>query len=288
MKRFAIALLMVCTAACGGASDDATDDGEEVRSTDPDRMPSTIVGFEDRHNWGDHHLEWHMERRWDSVASNPQDLEWAQNKGWKKAQRQEGDKGNGLEFLIMHRAMMEVLRENFPRNQDLFVGFDKIPTDPRDRTTPCPSGKAFDPKMVKVLTKLDAIADNADDFADDDAFGLYIETSIGQRKAGAGIHNYLHVRFSKEGSSIDVGDPTLNLKNRVFWRIHGFIDRKWSEFRKAKGLPPEDRDLRRAIDEQKRHMTLEPRSVPAGTAQDDEARDHLRQAFKDGLKSEFE
>ena len=33
---------------------------------------------------------------------------WAQKQGWTRADIQEGEKGNGLEFLAMHRAMMNL------------------------------------------------------------------------------------------------------------------------------------------------------------------------------------
>jgi hypothetical protein len=36
----------------------------------------------------------------------------------------------------------------------------------------------------------------------------------------------------KRGSPISVGDPETNLKNIMFWRIHGWIENKWKEFEK--------------------------------------------------------
>lgn len=282
--------LLLPLAGCSGATaaDGDPSSEDELATSDPDRVPSAIVSFEDRLAWGDHHLEWHMERRWSSVTGDHQMLDYAQSHGWKKADHQEGDMGNGRDFLVMHRAMLEILRDQFPKQKALFDGFDKVPTNPKDKTTPCPDpAKKFDPKMEASLATLEAIADHAGDFADDDAFGLFLETSIKQTKAGAGLHNYLHVRFSKDGSPIDVGDPTLNLKNKVFWRIHGWIDRKWSEFRAAKGLPVEDAALRKDIDAVKAHM-LEPRKLKAPpTAGDNSAEQALRDAFKQGLKDEF-
>ncbi len=290
--------VMVCglalagTAGCSAADASADDPGSEdelAKGADPDMVPASIVAFEDRLAWGDHHLQWHMERRWDAVKGDHSTLDYAQAHGWKKAERQEGDKGNGREFLIMHRAMLEILREQFPKSASIFKGFDKVPTDPKDKTTPCPDkSKAFDAKMLGTLAKLEDIAANAGSFADDDAFGLWLETSMKQ-KAGAGLHNYLHVRFAKDGSPIDVGDPTLNLKNKVFWRIHGWIDRKWSEFRKAKGLPAEDAAMRQAIDAQKEHM-LQSQGVKAASRDPADARaeEALRNAFKAGNESEFQ
>jgi hypothetical protein len=211
-------------------------------------------------NWGTHHLEWHTVRQWDRLP--PPDQQWAQQQGWRRADVQEGEAGNGFEFLVMHRAMIELLREQFPPHAALFAGWPTPPTDPNDPNDPLPNGDAtpFDPDMARAVQRIEK---NPTSFATDDEFGLYVETSArpvpGNPFAqspdpSAGIHNYLHGRFQDESSPVDMGNPQVNLDNARFWRLHGWIDAQWSAFRRAAGLSDADPAFRAAIDAQKHHL----------------------------------
>jgi hypothetical protein len=83
-------------------------------------LPAEIHDWMRQRNWGMHHLEWHTVRQWDRLPL-PARL-WAEQQGWQRAERQEGETGNGLEFLVMHRAMLELLRGQFPQHA-LFAGW---------------------------------------------------------------------------------------------------------------------------------------------------------------------
>src|SRR5690349_12365403 len=74
---------------------------------DPLRMPKAIMDFEAKYAWGNHHVEWHTVRRWDLLDESSR--QWAERRGWRRATFQEGEVGNGYEFLAMHRAMLRVL-----------------------------------------------------------------------------------------------------------------------------------------------------------------------------------
>src|SRR5205807_1425436 len=113
---------------------------------------------------------------------------------------------------------------------------------------PVPAGNArdFDANMLQGI---DRLQNQIGSFADDDACGLYIETQRRPVPADpfaasddptTGIHNYLHGRFSDPTSPVNMGDPLLNLANSQFWRLHGWIDARWSAFRQAKGLSDKD------------------------------------------------
>lgn len=230
-----------------------TGDDLEVIARDPLAMPKPVLDFLARDGWGKHHLEWHTVRQWDRIGKEGQD--WAKGQGWARADIQEGQKGNGLEFLAMHRVMISLLVERFPKNKDLWVGWTTPPTDPLDSADPLPHGKtdAFDPIKAKALDKL---TNDLDSFADDDALGLYIETTLrptAQKPDGratdktAGVHNYLHVRWMDPDSKIDIGDPSVNLQNKRFWRIHGWLESRWTEYRKIKNRSDDDPKYQAAI-----------------------------------------
>jgi hypothetical protein len=295
MKRAIVSFLAVAALAvvgCAGetdGSDDApvgSDDDMEVIARDPLAMPKPILTFLSTNKWGKHHLEWHTVRQWDRLR--PSDQAWAKRQHWARADIQEGAKGNGLEFLAMHRVMIRMLTEKFPDSKDLFVGWQSPPTDPNDKVDPLPNGgaDAFDANKLQAIDKLQ---NHLADFKDDDELGLFIETSLRPTAKdpnaratdkAVGIHNYLHVRWMDQNSKIDIGDPSVNLQNKRFWRIHGWLESRWTEFRKIKKLSEDDPAYRAAIE--KAEVMLDPGTVkgPIGGQPDEPPPASLRKFFE--------
>lgn len=229
-------------------------------------IPKEVSQWMDRKAWGIHHKVWHYARRWEL---NPGMNQYVLDHGGKRAARQEGMAGNGLDFLAMHRNMIRVLKLHFPRYEALWCGWNIVPTDPDfppDPTDEMPEGapvaRSFDPNRRKALEQLTR---SLGDFADDDDLGLYIETSNRPVIADpnhrsedptTGIHNYLHARFSvpvngcDPDQSVSMANFLGNLKNQRFWRLHGWIDRTWSLFREMKGLGEDESRYQAALREQ--------------------------------------
>jgi len=227
-----------CTVAPPTAPGDTSMDGADLTGASF-TMPKAIIDYENQMGWGTHHLRWHTERQWNLLG--PSDRAWAQKQGWSAATIQEGRAGNGLEFLAMHRVMIGLLVKQYPQYKSLFTGWTVIPTTPNDPTAP-KTTETFSPDMLKAIDKLE---NHLGDFATDDDFGLYLETELRPTASNpdarssdtsTGIHNYIHNRFMDSSSPIDLGDPSKNLGNKVFWRLHGWIDARWTAFRATKGL----------------------------------------------------
>jgi hypothetical protein len=229
----------------------------------PDQpLPTAIRTWITDHDWGLHHLEWHTTRQWDTLSAAQQ--AWALQQGWQRADRQEGEAGNGFEFLLMHRAMLQLLRENFPEEAGLFVGWPDVPTNPDDANDPVPAGnpRPFTDAMLQAVQR---IKTQAGSFADEDDFGRYVQTrrrpvdgnpfAVSPDNA-TGLHNYLHNRFSDSNSPIDMGDPSVNVENAQFWRLHGWIDVQWSAVRAAKGLSETDPAFVHALEQEKQHLLM--------------------------------
>ena len=264
--------------ACAVADPDVADDGTDGKAdgiTDPNKMPAKIITYENANQWGAMHLRWHTERRWDVL--DPANRTWATKHGYKRAALQEGVAGNGLEFLAMHRMMMGMLRDNFPKYASLFDGWDTPPTDPRDGADPLPNmaTTAFEPKMLAAIDRLE---NHIDSFKTDDELGLFIETNMRPTASdpksrstdpSTGLHNYMHNRFMDPKSKINVGDPTVNMKNKLFWRLHGWIDARWTAFRAAKGLSDSDPDYQAALDAAMQNMMTPKSTDTLGTAPND-------------------
>lgn len=219
------------------------------------RIPKEVSTWMDRRAWGIHHKMWHYSRRWEL---NPGMNQTVLDHHGKREDRQEGTSGNGVDFLAMHRSMIQILRSEFPQYDAMWFGWDVVPVDgenPPDPTDRLPYGtklRPFDPPRLKAL---DRILNHIDDFSTDDDFGLYIQTRNRPTPENpqnlspdpeTGIHNYLHARFASPNNACD---PDLaismanfmgNIKNQRFWRLHGWIDFQWTRFRQAKGLDDND------------------------------------------------
>jgi hypothetical protein len=200
-----------------------------------------------------------MSRKWYQIGSSGRDF--LRSNKMEAATLQEGFPGNGIEFLCMHRAMIEHLNERF--------GFVPVTNDQDRRGTfsQVLQGWQTDAEVTRALLQiggdtatfqdgLETVNDVAS-FRSEDDFANYLQTltrpgtvqpgstmtSDGtpakracsqDKRPGAGVHNWLHGEFAEGGSSpIDVGDAKLNLGNIVFWRIHGWIEAKWIAFERA-------------------------------------------------------
>lgn len=259
-KLLLIGALVMLATGCAATSDPADDVSspdpqgdaqDEVIAADPLAMPKPLVTFLRTQDWGTHHLEWHTVRQWDRLQ--PSDQAYAKRQGWSRADIMEGATGNGLEFLAMHRAMIRLLTSKFPDSASLFAGWTAPPTVNGDANDPSTDTDKFDPAKLPALDKLQ---NHLADFKTDDELGLYIETSLRPTMAdpnaraadkSTGIHNYLHFRFQDGNSKIDMGDPSVNLQNKRFWRLHGWIESRWTEFRKIKNLSENDPKYQAAL-----------------------------------------
>jgi hypothetical protein len=218
------------------------------------RMPQEMIDWMQSVLWGAHHDRWHFERRWDywhfRAGQGEQEVQdmvtYAEQQGWSRAATQEGETGNGLDFLMMHRAMIIILSQRFPQHTHFLHGWFTPPQDPADAEDPVASGKPFDANGAAGALRIEG---SPASFSGDDDFGLFIETSMRPVPGNpmlrspdpqTGIHNYLHNRWTDVTSDINIGNPKVNLFNHRFWKLHGWIDYQWWRFRRAKGYSDAD------------------------------------------------
>ncbi len=224
-------------------------------------MPQPIRQWMDQRNWGERCQVWHAVRQWDRRTASDQATMEA--RGWQRACHQQGAPGSGREFLMIHRAMIQVLREKFAGNTALFLGWETPPIDPTDLIDPVPvtspAPGAFSQTMQNAIARL---ADDAQlrAFATEDELGLFIESRIRPRPGApaafspdpqAGICAYLQNRFSDPSSSINIGEPLKSLANARWWRLHGWIDERWTAYRRLKELSDTDPQYLADLQQQK-------------------------------------
>ena len=212
-------------------------------------VPKAVHEYLEKYQWGDYHIVFHMSRKWFLLGD--QGRSWLKRVGESRPDLQEGDPGNGVEFLTMHRAMIQHLRDRW--------GTESLTNDPDGRKTfsEVLDGYTTDAQMIAGLEKVGgdvakfkaglAKINNFASFTTEDEFGNFLQTTLrlsGQvdpndsairfydrdMTVGAGVHNWLHGQFQDASSPIDVGNPQTNLSNIMFWRIHGWIESKWKQF----------------------------------------------------------
>jgi hypothetical protein len=215
-------------------------------------VPKAVHEYLEKYQWGDYHIVFHMSRKWFLLGDSGRG--WLKRVGEASADLQEGDPGNGIEFLAMHRAMIQHLRDRW--------GTEVVAGDPDGRKTfsAVLDGWKTDADVIAGLEKVGgdvetfkaglAKINNFSSFASEDDFGTFVQTSLRltgevdptdsakrfysrETTAGAGFHNWLHGQFMDGSSPIDVGNPQTNLSNIMFWRIHGWIEAKWQAFERA-------------------------------------------------------
>gem|GEM_PF-3907996 len=219
------------------------------RADIPNIVPKKVHEYLEKYQWGDYHIVFHMSRKWYLLGDNGRG--WLKRVGEASADLQEGDPGNGIEFLAMHRAMIQHLSNRW--------GNEAVTNDPDGRTKfkDVLKGWTTDDDVIKALEKRGgdvakfraglAKLNDFRSFATEDEFGNFVQTTLRlsgevdpddsairfyarDMAPGAGFHNWLHGQFMDDSSPIDVGNPQTNLSNIMFWRIHGWIEAKWKQF----------------------------------------------------------
>lgn len=166
-------------------------------------IPSEIVSWMNQEGWGAHHDQWHFERRWDlyhAIAAKPghppeidEMIADPLANSWTRSAIQEGEVGNGEDFLFMHRGMIQLLADNFPDHFHYFRGWATPPQDPadvEDPVPPVPPGEGPNPAKgamnpnIRAIEKIEAAAPA---LATDDQFGLFLETAMRPLPGNPGV-----------------------------------------------------------------------------------------------------
>jgi hypothetical protein len=259
---FLLAGLSGVLTGCGSDADAASDASDvTATSSTPHIVPSKVHKYLQEHDFGGYHLFFHATRQYFIGGQGLRD--WLDEQSEKYADLQEGDPGSGIEFLTMHRAMIEHLRENFGSvavdNDGDHGTFSDVLDGWKTDADVVAAIKKYSASQSTALKEFPSAAKAISDFASfssEDEFGAFLQTRLRLGEAdpddsferhytrdtrqGAGLHNTMHGWFADSSSPIDVGDPALNLSNKMFWGIHGWIEAKWEAFEKVHERTPEE------------------------------------------------
>jgi len=157
--------------------------------------------------------------------------------------------GDGYQFLLFHRHMLQSLKALWPKHAADFAGFAKFPTTKADLMAPWNSA---DPNWGANKTQILAAADIGDNidkpenlakFPTEGALGHWLQCNVGAKPLAdspnepyIGLHFNLHDQWARQGSAHGLNDGQVNVTNYMFWKLHGWIDNVWEKYRVAKGI----------------------------------------------------
>lgn len=228
-------------------------------SNDPNLVDTTVqpqvLQWMTENSWQASHVEWHAIRACNLPGGGG--LSKVNICDFKQLVPQDQNcqsPGDGYQFLVFHRHMIQALKQLWPNHSEQFTGFSKFPTSAEDVPPQWRSAwKNWDADALaagKIGDEIDK-PENLARFADEGELGFWLQCNVGQKLMGAGnmpwvgLHFVLHAKWARPGNTRHgVNNTESNIDNYMFWKLHGWIDSVWEKYRLAKGLQPNDKKLR--------------------------------------------
>jgi len=218
-------------------------------------QPEVLEWFKAR-VWEQAHFQWHNIRRCKSGAATADKQGGGVNPCKTNPEliptnQENQGPGDGLEFLAMHRHMIQSLKQLWPKHTEQFEGWEHFPTKASD--VPKQWQADWSAWMANVATngaKADDPASHMSEagFESEGAFGQWIQST-------SGLHGALHFKWVRTNNSEHgLGNQFANIDNYMFWKMHGWIDKVWDRYRAAKNKKPTDQDIKDAVLAQCRQM----------------------------------
>jgi hypothetical protein len=236
-------------------SDDTMVDGPanyvKNNQTDTTVQPAVIKWMQD-HVWESAHFQWHNIRRCKGgMVDRTRDggLDPCTHTDLVPANQEGKGAGDGLEFLAMHRHMIQSLKQLFPKHTEQFNGWDTFPNSKAQMPMAWQADwTPFTGTNLSNGMKADDPAANISMWATEGDFGQWIQTT-------SGLHGALHFKWVRtQNTDHGLGNQFVNIDNYMFWKMHGWIDKVWDKYRAAKGKTPNDKDIKDAVLAQCRQM----------------------------------
>ena len=156
--------------------------------------------------------------------------------------------GDGYQFLLFHRHMLQSLKALWPKHAADFAGFPTFPKTQADvpDAYAVPKWGANTQANADILAAAD-IGDNIDKpenlakFPSEGVLGHWLQCQSGVAKLAStepyvGLHFDLHNQWARMGGAHGLNDGQVNVTNYMFWKLHGWIDNVWEKYRIAKGI----------------------------------------------------
>lgn len=153
--------------------------------------------------------------------------------------------GDGYQFLLFHRHMLQTLKQLWPKHAADFEGFPKFPTTQAELPVVWKDEMLkWNAQVLEAADIGDNIEKHLDRFPDEGALGYWLQCQSGLAKPAfapnlpyVGLHFDLHNQWARvPGTTHGLNNGQVNVTNYMFWKLHGWIDNVWEKYRVAKGL----------------------------------------------------
>ncbi|HEY3494233.1 MAG TPA: hypothetical protein VGK73_06090, partial [Polyangiaceae bacterium] len=213
-----------------------------------------VLAWMQAHEWEAAHFEWHSIRRCNDGMSQSRVNICSHTDMIPTDQECKSD-GDGLQFLAMHRHMIQSLKQLFPNHTEQFEGFDRFPQSadevPEQWRADWQAFSASELANAKIADEIDK-PENLSRFPTEGAFGRWLQCLA---PTYSGLHGSLHFKWVRtRNTTHGLGNQFANIDNYMFWKLHGWIDKVWEKYRVAKGLSPDEPALKDAVLAQCREM----------------------------------
>jgi hypothetical protein len=211
-----------------------------------------VISWMQKHVWEEAHFQWHNIRRCNGGMvdrTRAGGLDPCKQTSLVPTDQEGKTPGDGLQFLAMHRHMIQSLKQLFPKHTEQFEGWEHYPKKAEDVPAPWRAGwQDWTGANATNFAIADDPASNISRWDSEGAFGQWLQTT-------SGLHGALHFKWVRaQNSEHGLGNQFTNIDNYMFWKMHGWIDKVWDRYRAAKGKKPTDQDIKDAVLAQCRHM----------------------------------
>ena len=229
-----------------------------------------VLTWMNTHRWEEAHVEWHAIRNCAASlgGGSASKVNICSYTSLVPTDQQCQDDGDGYQFLLFHRHMIQALKQLWPNHTEQFTGFSKFPASAAD--VPKEWQSAWTDWSADALAA-GQIGDNIKDpanlarFPDEGVLGFWLQCNVGQKLAMptnnmpfVGLHFLLHAKWVRNGNTAHgVNNTSANIDNYMFWKLHGWIDKVWQDYRDAKGLSNNDPKYKADMLAQCREMDTE-------------------------------
>ena len=229
----------------------------------PPKLPRQVVQMLASPEMREHHATWHLVRdRWHAMSQAERqpfvDQHWApprlNPRRWPADElpAPPRDPGSGLDFLFMHRRMIEhvdaLLAEIGDPDYPRITGWDPIPWDHDDPDWPMPPNYPDGPPQPKDPAVTTRWRNEVAQKYENDAWLEAVTLDDLGAEIENGIHNWMHMHWAsdpwfKDLQGQDENDPRNDYLgstysshvNETFWKLHGWIDDRIGQWERATG-----------------------------------------------------